>query len=63
MGQGPIPHDKVVEYGVRAGLDDENVDALVEIVRTMDKAYLEWCADETKRTAKIREANKGAKGQ
>lgn len=62
MALGPIPHDKIVEYGIRAGLDHENVEALVEIVRTMDKVYLEWCEKETARVAKARK-NKGAKDQ
>lgn len=39
---GPIPWDKVVQYASRAGLDEENTETLVFIMREMDAAYLKW---------------------
>ena len=42
MGQGPIPWDKMIEYGHVAGLDDDMTDVLVGVIRAMDAAYLKW---------------------
>ena len=45
MSAGPIPWRDIIDYGERAGLDPGEIEALVEIVRTMDGAWLDWQAD------------------
>ena len=36
MGQGPIPWDKIVQYGLFYGLDNENIDFLIKIIGYVD---------------------------
>lgn len=46
---GPIPHSRVVEYGVRSGLEEATIEILVHVIRRMDQAYLEWLAEQRKK--------------
>ena len=49
MGIGPIPWDKIVQYGSYAGLDDDMIEPLVSIIREMDAEYLLWHSDATEK--------------
>ena len=49
---GPIPWDRIVEYGLRAGLDDDMIDVFVVLLRAMDAGYLEYAASELDRQRK-----------
>ena len=42
MSAGAIPWFAIVDYGDRVGLDAEENEALVEIIRAMDVAWLDW---------------------
>lgn len=46
---GPIPWDRAVEYGRHRGLDDDIINAFVDIMRAMDDGYLGWMAEEAER--------------
>lgn len=48
-GQGPIPVSKIVEHGVRFGLDFENQELLVRLIRKLDSTYLGWIEEDLKR--------------
>jgi hypothetical protein len=40
---GPIPWSSIVRYGERQGLTPDAIDdLLVPVVRSMDRAYVEW---------------------
>lgn len=39
---GPVPWHIIVQYADRAGLDPENAEALIRIIREMDSGYLKW---------------------
>lgn len=39
---GPIPWDRTELYAARHGLDTENTDLLVHVIREMDAGYLKW---------------------
>lgn len=50
---GPIPWNKIIEYADIEGLDQDNTQAFVVIIRTMDAKLLTWEAEEVKkRTSK-----------
>lgn len=46
---GPIPWDKIVEYGKQKGLEYGILDSFVAIVRAMDAAFLEWRREQADR--------------
>lgn len=46
---GPIPWDKIVQYGLVEELDHDMIRALVRIIRAMDTAYLEWMGEQADR--------------
>lgn len=46
MGLGPIPWDKIDEYGRKAGLTNDILKAFIDIIRLMDEAYLRHHKDE-----------------
>jgi len=48
MGYGPIPWDRIVQYGYHAGLDDDMVEVLIRVVRRMDNKFLDQKAKERK---------------
>jgi hypothetical protein len=58
MSLGPIPWSKIVTYAKHYGLDEDVTEAFVDIIRTMDTAYMEHSAAETKKQTN---ANKGKK--
>lgn len=49
---GPIPWHHIVDYGSRAGLDEDMIDVAVRVIRALDHAYLGWVReqDEKKRS-------------
>lgn len=49
FGVGPIPWTAIDRYSERVGLDDENHDCFVYLIREMDAAYLKWEAAEEKK--------------
>lgn len=53
---GPIPWDKIVEYGHYIGLYDDLIDAFVALIRAMDAGYIEWAVKQVKR-GRAQEAN------
>lgn len=59
MAQGPIPYDRVVEYGRSAGLDRVMIAVLVEVIARMDGEYLRWCAEEAEKRAQAMRGNVG----
>lgn len=40
MSVGPIPWDKILDYGIRFGLDSEMLDPFLKIILELDEAYL-----------------------
>lgn len=60
MELGEIPWSKIVEYGCRAGLDQDMVDALVFIIREMDGAYLDWMQKEASKARQGSTNNRGS---
>jgi hypothetical protein len=49
FGPGPIPWDKIIQYGLWYGLDSCLIEVFVDIIREMDTAYLEHHASEQKK--------------
>ena len=41
MSIGSIPWDRILDYGIKFGLDSESLDPFLEIIMAMDDAYLE----------------------
>jgi len=62
FGLGAIPWTAIVQYGLRAGLNDAMVDTLVLIIRQMDEAYARWHEAEVKRHAKVQEGKASMRG-
>lgn len=58
MSLGPVPWSKIVEYADRYGLDPDVSEAFVDIIRTMDVAYMKHCSEESKRTAELNKRSK-----
>lgn len=56
MDLGPIPWNRIVEYGERAGLDHDLINPFVRIIRLMDAAYREWNEAEADKRRKQLEA-------
>lgn len=52
---GPIPHSAILGYGERAGLESSTMGLFVQVLRSMDAAYLGWLAKERERLNKSRE--------
>lgn len=51
---GPIPWTAIMQYGYNQGFDRDMVEALVHIVRHVDRHYLEWHGEERERQARQR---------
>lgn len=51
MSLGPIPWSKIVMYADEYGLDPDVKEAFVNIMRTMDVAFMKHNSDEQKRKA------------
>ncbi len=49
MGHGPIPWHHIVDYAERLDLDRANLDALAEIIEAMDRAWLDWQAEQSEK--------------
>jgi len=62
MGVGPIPWNVVQEYADRQGLDDEERQCLLHLLRAMDNAYLDWGKKEYEKKAMNANNNHGTKG-
>lgn len=58
MGMGPIPWDKIVEYGFLHDLDRDMLHAFIAIIMAMDTTYLQWQVEQADRTQ-----GRGAGGQ
>lgn len=54
MGMGPIPWRDIISYAHFYQLDEDIVEAFVDIIREMDDAFLKWQSDEQE---KIRQRN------
>jgi len=42
---GPIPHDKIQEYGEKAGLEEDNLETFLGVIELLDRGpegYLAW---------------------
>ena len=53
MGEGPIPWNRIVDYGERHQLDEDALELFIHVIRCMDNKYLEIQAEEyDKRTKK-----------
>lgn len=46
---GPIPHSKILEHAGRIGLTGTLERGFVQILRALDRAYLEWVGEQSKR--------------
>lgn len=46
---GPIPWNRIVEYGLRAELEPDIQKAFEATMRAMDNAYLEWMGKQADR--------------
>ena len=51
MSLGPIPWSKIVQYADRYQLEPDVTEAFIDIIRTMDVAYMKHNANEQKKTA------------
>jgi len=52
MGCGPIPWNRIEDYGERIELDSSMMQVLHVVIRRLDRAFLDWTAKEQKRRAK-----------
>lgn len=52
MSIGAIPWNFIRDYGNTKGLDEENLEAFLEIILTMDRVFLEWELEEVERRRK-----------
>ena len=59
MSVGPIPWDRVLQYAAWSGLDDENTEYFVGVIREMDSAWMEWSAEEMKKKSRVSESEDG----
>lgn len=60
MALGPIPWSAIDRYATRHAIDDpDDFDEFVELVMTLDQAYLEHCSREQDRQAKAKPAARG----
>lgn len=41
MSIGPIPWNHIVDYGERAGLESDMLEAFCKVIRELDEIYLE----------------------
>lgn len=48
MSLGPIPWSKIVMYADRVGLDFDVAEAFIDIIRTMDVAFMKHNAEASK---------------
>ena len=57
---GPIPWNRIIDYGSRTGLGSGMIRVLTRVIRRLDGAYLEYERDENKRATEraTREAHK-----
>ena len=53
MSLGPIPWSKIVTYADWYQLEPDVTEAFVDIIRTMDVAFMNHNAAESKRTAEL----------
>lgn len=58
MAEGRIPWTACVEYGCRAGLDDDTMELFVTVIGSMDAEYVRWQNEEAERRK-----NAGGKGR
>jgi hypothetical protein len=49
---GPIPWDKTYYYGVISGLDEDNLELFIYVIREMDSEYLGWYGKKLKEKSK-----------
>lgn len=56
MGVGPIPWSSIVEYTKWYELTKDVSEALIDIIRAMDRAYLSYSEEERKRTQNLNKA-------
>lgn len=49
MSAGVIPWSAILDYGIRFGLDSENLDPFLDIIMQMDDSYLEMIAKRDKK--------------
>jgi hypothetical protein len=48
MGAGPIPWTAINEYAIRHHIQGEDFNELLEMIRKMDNAWLEFNAEQSK---------------
>lgn len=58
MSLGPIPWSKMVLYADRSKLEPDVAEAFVDIMRTMDVAFMKYNTAEQKRTAELNKPKK-----
>ncbi len=58
MSLGPIPWSKIVMYADEYGLDPDVKESFVDIIRTMDVAFMDYNTTEQKRTAELNKPKK-----
>jgi hypothetical protein len=62
FGIGPIPWHHTVEYGRRAGLENDTIDLFLAVIAAMDREFTQWHDDEASKTRKQSESKVGAQG-
>ena len=50
---GPIPWNIVVQYAEHVGLEIDMTDLFIRVIRSLDKAFLEWCEGDAKRLNRL----------
>ena len=57
---GPIPWNRIIEYGYYIGLDDVMLEAFTSIIKALDTSYLDWSRDQRDRQRTKKTANTGS---
>ena len=50
---GPIPENKIFEYGLRKQLDGDIINLFIGLIRAMDACFLEWQSEENERKRRL----------
>lgn len=58
---GPIPWDRIILYGERAGLDSAMMGVFLRVIQELDAEYMKWADTEHKRKSDAAKRSRDAK--
>jgi hypothetical protein len=61
MGVGPIPISKVREVARENRYDEESLELLLIVIKTLDAAYMKWMRDRVDTNRRLRNSQAGSK--